>query len=84
MTDKQITTLLLFAQNYPLQTIAKKQKVSLTTIRQRIKSLLKNHPKEFCNATALRNTYKRNRESIRNTKRLDLLDTSILPIKDKF
>ena len=84
MIDKQITTLVLFAQNYPLRTIAKKQKVSLTTIRQRVKSLLKNHSKEFLNATALRHTYKRNRESIRNTKRLDLLDTSILPIKGRF
>lgn len=68
MTDKQITTLILFAQNYSLPIIAKKQKVSLTTIRQRIKSLSKNHPKEFGNAAALRDTFKRGRDAIRNAK----------------
>lgn len=84
MTDKQITTMVLFAQNYPLQTIARKQKVSLTTIRQRVKSLSRNHPREFGNALALRNAYKRNRDLIRNTKRLDLLDNNLFTIKDKF
>lgn len=68
MTKKQIQTLLLFAQNYSLQVIAKKQGVSLATIRERIKSLSKNHLKEFGNAAALRDTYKRNRDAIRNAK----------------
>ncbi len=84
MTNKQKKTLVLFAQNYSLQVIAKKQRVSLATIRERIKSLSRNYSKEFGNALALRDTYKRNRDLIRDTKRLDLLDTSILPIKDKF
>ncbi len=66
MTEKQITTLLLFAQNYPLVTIAKKQKVSLTTIRQRIKTLSIRHQKEFNNALGIRETYKRIRDGIRN------------------
>ena len=66
MTDKQKTTLVLFAQNYSVQTIAKKQRVSASTIRERIKSISKNYQSEFDNAIALRNVYKRNRDAIRN------------------
>ena len=78
MTKKQKTTLVLFAQNYSLQVIAKKQEVSLSTIRERIKSLLVNHPTEFWNATALRHTYKRNRDLIRDTKPLNISDENII------
>lgn len=74
MTSKQTTTLLLFAQNYSLLAIAKKQKVSLATIRERIKSLSKNHSKEFGNALALRNIYKKSREAIK-TKNIKSFDT---------
>lgn len=70
MTNKQKTTLVLFAQNYSLQTIAKKQVVSLSTIRERIKSLSKNHQREFNNAIAIRNAYKRNRDGLRNKENL--------------
>ena len=70
MTAKQIKTLVLFAQNYSLQTIAKKQKVSLATIRERVKSLSKNHSKEFNNALGLRETYKRNRDKLRHIQYL--------------
>lgn len=70
MTEKQITTLLLFAQNYSLQTIAKKQRVSVSTIRERVKSLMVNHPKEFNNATTLRRAYKRSRDALRHTQNL--------------
>lgn len=66
MTNKQKTTLLLFAQNYSLRFIAKKQNVSIATIRERIKSLSKNHQREFDNALAIRNAYKRNRDGLRN------------------
>lgn len=66
MTKKQTTTLVLFAQNYSLQTIAKKQKVSLTTIRERIKTLSKNHQREFGNALGIRESYKRTRNGIKN------------------
>ena len=69
MTKKQQTTLLLFAQNYSLQVIAKKGGVSLTTIRERIKSLSKNHSKEFGNALALRDSYKRTQWGIRDATR---------------
>ena len=66
MTNKQIKTLLLFAQNFPLTTVAKKQKVSLATIRERIKSLSKNHKIEFGNALGVRESYKRIRAGIRD------------------
>lgn len=69
MTDKQIKTLVLYAQNYSLPVIAIKQKVSLSTIRERISNLQKNHAKEFENADSLRNAYKRTRNGIRNVKR---------------
>lgn len=66
MTTKQTATLVLFAQNFSLQTIAKKQKVSLTTIRERIKALSRNHQREFSNALGIRESYKRTRNGIRD------------------
>ena len=71
MTNKQTITLVLFAQNYSLRIIAKKQRVSLATIRERIKSLSKNHSKEFGNALGIRESYKRTRDGLRNPVRLD-------------
>lgn len=71
MTNKQQTTLVLFAQNYSLVVIAKKQGVSLTTIRQRIKSLSENHSKEFNSALGIREVYKRTRDALRSPKSLD-------------
>lgn len=66
MTTKQEITLVLFAQNYSLPTIAKKQGVSLSTIRERIRSLSKHYPIEFGNALDLRNVYKRNKKALKN------------------
>ena len=71
LTKKQTTTLVLFAQNYSLVAIAKKQKVSLTTIRQRIKALSIRHQKEFNNALGIRESYKRARDALRNPASLD-------------
>ena len=68
MTEKQTKTLVLFSQNYSLPVIAKKQMVSLTTIRQRIKALSKNHSREFNNALGVRESYKRTRDSLRKTQ----------------
>lgn len=73
MTDKQTTTLLLFAQNYSLRTIAKKQRVSLATIRERIKSLSKNCPTEFNNTIGIRKSYKRIKDTLQNPANLDNL-----------
>lgn len=81
LTKKQTTTLILFAQNYSLQTIAKKQGVSLATIRERIKSLSKHYLIEFANTVDLRNTYKRNRGLIRDMKSLDRLDEDTVSIQ---
>ena len=67
MTTKQTKTLVLFAQNYSLVVIAKKMGVCLTTIRERLKALAKNHQKEFNNALGVREVYKRNRDALRNT-----------------
>ena len=71
LTKKQTTTLVLFAQNYSLPVIAKKMRVSLTTIRQRIKALSKHHSREFNNALGIREAYKRTRDAIRNPVSLD-------------
>jgi len=84
MTEKQIATLILFAQNYSLPIIAKKQGVSLSSIRQRIKSLSKNHPKEFNNTAALREAHKRIRSGIRNTNSFKDIDSELGNIHTKF
>ena len=84
MTEKQKITLVLFAQNYSLYVIAKRQKVSLTTVRQRIKALSNNHSREFNNALALRNSYKRIREGIRYTDRFKDMDAELGDIHTKF
>lgn len=68
MTTKQTATLLLFAQDYSIVAIACKQKVSQSTIRERIKALSKSHPDEFDNAVSLREAYKNTREAIKNVK----------------
>lgn len=84
MTNKQTKTLILFSQNYSLAVIARKQKVSLTTIRQRIKALSKNHQREFGNALGVRESYKRIRDGIRNTDRFDNMDSELDNIHTKF
>lgn len=68
MTDKQKKTLILFAQNYSLPTIARKQNVSLSTIRERVKAISKNYSKEFNNALSIREVYKRTQKAIKNTQ----------------
>ncbi len=67
LTKKQETTIVLFAQNYSLPAIAKKQDVCLCTIRERIKALWKKCPKELTVALSIRSVYKRNRDSLRTT-----------------
>ena len=79
MTNKQKKTLVLFAQNYSLPIIARKQGVSLSTIRERIKALSKRHQREFSNALALRKTYKQNRDNIRNTIPISTLFSTSSP-----
>ena len=83
MTTKQITTLVLFSQNYSLVMIAKKQKVSLTTIRQRIKALGIRHQKEFNRAFGIRESYKRTRDGIRNPIDFTNIQLQNLEIKEE-
>lgn len=71
MTEKQTTTLVLFAQNFSLPVIAKRMRVSLTTIRERIKTLSKNHSIEFNNALGVRESYKRTRDALRDPENLE-------------
>ena len=84
MTDKQKGTLVLFAQNYSLAIIASKQKVSLSTVRERIKSLSKNHPKEFENAVRLRSIYKETKQYIRRAKSFETINEEDNPIRTKW
>ena len=67
MTKKQITTLLLYSQNYSMPKIAEQMGVCLTTIRQRLAALKVRHKREFNNALSIRGVYKRNRDAIRDT-----------------
>ena len=69
LTKKQQQFLILFAQNYSLTVIAKKQKISLTMLRKRLASILKYHKKEFNNARAIRKAYEKSRDSIKHAKK---------------
>lgn len=68
MTDKQIQTLLLYAQNFSMPKISDRMGVCLTTTRCRLKALAKNHQREFNNALGIREVYKRTRDAIKQTK----------------
>ena len=69
MTDKQLETLKLFALGYPLHVIATKQRVSLSTVRSRLKTI--NTTSEFENACGIRNCYKRAKVNIKNPLHFD-------------
>jgi hypothetical protein len=70
MTGKQLNTLKLFALGYPLHVIATKQRVSLSTIRSRLKAI--NTTSEFENACGIRNCYKQAKLNIKNPLHFDL------------
>ena len=74
LTQKQIDTLMYFAWGNSLRQVAKIQKVSLSTVQQRIKSCKKKHPEAFDNASCLRNSYKRAKENIRIVEHIDRPD----------
>lgn len=65
-TQKQLKTLMLFAQNYSLQVIANKQRVSISTIRHRLRKLETKYPDIFKNVLDLRRIYKQNKGKIQN------------------
>jgi predicted DNA-binding protein YlxM (UPF0122 family) len=58
MTNKQIKTLLLFSQNYSLSEMAKDQKVSISTIRNRLNIIWKRYNNYYNNALFIRNKLK--------------------------
>ena len=78
MTKKQTKTLLLFAQDYSVVAIAYKQKVSQSTIRERIKALSKSHPDEFDNAISLRRAYKKIKKDIKYISYKDVQSNDII------
>lgn len=69
MTKKQIKTLILFSQNYSVETIAHKLTVSHSTIKTRLNAISRNYKAEFANVLGVRESYKRIRDGIRNPKR---------------
>jgi len=80
MTKKQLDTLMLFATNYNINTIATKMKVCLGTIRDRLRAISKRYPTEFENACGIRNSLKRTKQNLSNPKmsdRLDFIDSSV-------
>ena len=78
MTKKQTKTLLLFAQDYSVVAIAYKQKVSQSTIRERIKAMSKSHPDEFDNAISLRRAYKKIKKDIKYISYKDVQPNDII------
>jgi len=68
MTEKQIKTMLLWAQNYTMPEIAHKLGVAVSTIKTRLKQIQHSHPKEFENTLGLRNAHKKTKKEIANTK----------------
>lgn len=78
MTKKQTKTLLLFAQDYSVVAIAYKQKVSQSTIRERIKAMSKSHPDEFDNAISLRRAYKKIKKDIKYISYKDVQSNDII------
>ena len=80
MTNKQQQTLVLFAQNYSIPVIAKKQKVAITTIRTRLKQISKYYPNEFDNALSIRRVNKRLKRGI---KYPGVISDTDKPLQDK-
>jgi predicted DNA-binding protein YlxM (UPF0122 family) len=68
LTDKQTKTLILWAQNYTMSNIAKRLKVSISTIKTRLKQIKKSHLKEYENTESLRNAHKKLKTEIKYTK----------------
>ena len=73
VTDKQLETIKLFALGYGLNNIAKKQHVSTSTIRAKLKILAKRFPVEFSNACGIRNAYKRCKYNLEHPINVDTL-----------
>lgn len=84
MTDKQVKTILLYAQNYTAWVIAIKLKVSESTIRKRLKSMKLRYPREFENAQSIRDSHKRGHDSLRHLVTFTELLGTLETIQDIF
>lgn len=74
MTERQLNVIKLFAMGYGLDSIAKKQKVSTSTIRAKLKILAKRFPIEFDNACGIRNAYKRSKYNLEHPLNINDFD----------
>ena len=83
LTDKQIETLLLFAQGYAIKKIAAMQMVGVGTVQQRLKRCKHKHRQAFDNACGVRNAYGRSKQAIENPISMDdqEFDKEYIPIK---
>ena len=70
MTNKQKKTLILFAQNYGIPAIARKQEVAKSTIKTRLRQISKSYPEEFDTASAIRESYRRTKYRLKYPKLL--------------
>jgi len=59
LTDKQVATIVYFAQGLSTKAIALAQKISVNTVRQRIKAVKNKDPASFDRACGIRNAHKR-------------------------
>jgi len=75
MTNKQISTLKLFALGYSLNKIAKKLNVSKSTIRCRLHAL--NNTPEFDNSCGVRGAYKRAKHNLQHPVSIEELSEVI-------
>jgi len=74
LTDKQIETLLLFAQGYAIKKVAAMQMVGVGTVQQRLKRCKHKHRQAFDNACGVRNAYRLAEQSISNPLSLSGFD----------
>lgn len=75
MTNKQISTLKLFALGYSLNKIAQKLNVSKSTIRCRLSAL--NNTPEFDSSCGIRGAYKRAKHNLQHPVSIEELSEVI-------
>jgi len=72
MTQKQINTLILFAMGLPFHKIARRERVSISTVRSRLKAI--NNTNEYNKACSIRNSNKRLKYNIKNPLQISSID----------
>ena len=84
MTDKQKHTLVLYAQDYSIYQIAKKEKCSTSAIIDRLRRIAKIYPEYYTNTLSLRECYKQQKYNVQHTVSFDGADSALLPNNDGF